>query len=163
MVEFTDYQCPYCRQFHVQTFAELKKNFIDTGKVRFFSRDLPIYSAHPDAMRAAEAGHCANDQGEFWSLRDWMANSPDKLDLASLVAEAESLKMDVRAFRVCVVSEKYKPDVQADLMEAMRIGADGTPAFVIGKSTPQGVQGEMVAGALPSVVFDQKFRDLETK
>jgi len=163
MVEFTDYQCPFCRQFHVQTFAELKKNFIDTGKVRFFSRDLPIDSSHPDATRAAEAGHCANDQGEFWALRDWMGNNPDKLDLASLLAEAETLKLDTRAFRVCIVSEKYKPDIQSDLMESMRIGADGTPAFVIGKSTPEGVEGDMMVGAQPANMFDLKLRSLETK
>jgi protein-disulfide isomerase len=163
MVEFTDYQCPYCRQFHVQTFAELKKNFIDTGKVRFYSRDLPLDSMHPDAMRAAEAARCANDQGEFWRMRDILGSHPDKLDLESLLGYAESLKMDVTPFRVCVVSEKYKGEVQADLLEAIRIGADGTPAFVIGKSTPEGVEGDLVVGAQPGNIFDLKLRSLDTK
>jgi len=108
MVEFTDYQCPFCQSFHTQTFGELKKNFIDTGKVRFYSRDLPLDSMHPDAMRAAEAGRCAAAQGQFWALRDVMGHHPDKLDLESLLADAEFLKLDVTAFRVCVVSEKYK-------------------------------------------------------
>jgi protein-disulfide isomerase len=161
MVEFADYQCPFCRQFHVQTFAELKKSFIDTGKVRFFSRDLPLDSMHPDAMRAAEAARCANDQGEYWRLRDLMGTHPDKLDLENLVADATSLKLDATIFRACVVSEKYKPDVQADMMEAMRVGADGTPAFVIGKSTTEGVEGDLVVGAQPASTFDLKLRSLE--
>jgi len=163
MVEFTDYQCPFCQSFHTQTFGELKKNFIDTGKVRFFSRDLPLDSMHPDAMRAAEAGRCAGAQGQFWALRDIMSHHPDKLDLESLLADAEFLKLDATAFRVCVVSEKYKNEIQADMMEAMRIGSDGTPAFVIGKSTPEGVEGDLVVGAQPGNVFDLKLRSLDTK
>jgi protein-disulfide isomerase len=163
MVEFTDYQCPFCQSFHTQTFGELKKNFIDTGKVRFYSRDLPLDSMHPNATRAAEAGRCAADQGQFWKLRDVMGNHPDKLDLESLLADAEFLKLDVTAFRVCVVTEKYKNEIQADTMEAMRIGADGTPAFVIGRSTPEGVEGDLVVGAQPGNVFELKLRSLDTK
>jgi len=162
LVEFTDYQCPFCQQFYTQTFAELKKNYIDTGKVRFFSRDLPLDSLHPNAMRAAEAVRCANDQGQFWKLRDVMGNHPDKLDLDSLLADAGFLKMDVTAFRVCVVQEKYKNEIQADLMDAMRIGADGTPAFVVGKSTPDGVDGDLLVGAQPYNLFDLKLRSLES-
>ena len=111
MVEFTDYQCPFCQQFHAETFAELKKNYIDTGKVRFFSRDLPL-DFHPNAMRAAQAGRCAAEQGKFWKMRDLMAANPDKLDLESLVETAGSLKLDVTAFRACVESEKDKNAVQ---------------------------------------------------
>jgi len=163
MVEFTDYQCPFCQAFHTQTFGELKKNFIDTGKVRFYSRDLPLDSMHPNAMRAAIAGRCAADQApaQFWNLRDIMGHHPDKLDLDSLLSDAETLKLDVNAFRVCIVSEKHKDEVRADLMEAMRIGADGTPAFVIGKSTPDGVDGDVIVGAQPYNIFDLKLKSLE--
>src|ERR1039457_4491801 len=70
VVEFTDYQCPFCRQFHTTAYGDLKKNFIDTGHVRFYSRDLPLDSIHPDAMRAAQAARCAADQGQYWMLRD---------------------------------------------------------------------------------------------
>ena len=163
VVEFPDYQCPYCRQFHLQTFPDLKKKLIDTGKIRFFSRDLPIDSLHPNAMRAAQAGRCANDQGQFWAMRDLMGDNPDKLDLANLLGYAEALKLDVTVFRSCVTSEKYKPDVEADLLEAMRIGADGTPAFVVGRSTAEGVEGDMLVGAQPYNNFDLKLRSLETK
>jgi predicted DsbA family dithiol-disulfide isomerase len=80
--------------------------------------------------------------------------------LNSLVADASTLKMDKDAFRTCVEKGKYKDAVQSDLLEAMKIGADGTPAFVVGKSTADGVDGEMVVGAQPYTVFADKFKDL---
>ena len=159
IVEFTDYQCPFCQRFHTTSFVELKKNYIDTGKARFYSRDLPL-DFHPNAMRAAQAARCASEQGQFWQLRDVMGANPNKLDMESLVAFAADLKMDVNAFRACVESEKYKNAVQTDVMEAMKVGASGTPTFVIGKSTPDGVDGELVVGAQPYPMFDQKLKDL---
>jgi protein-disulfide isomerase len=159
IVEFTDYQCPFCQRFHTTSFAELKKNYIDTGKVRFYSRDLPL-DFHPNAMRAAEAARCASDQGQFWQLRDVMEANPDKLDMNSLMADAADLKMNLDTFRACVESEKYKNAVQTDVMEAMKIGANGTPTFVIGKSTSDGVDGELVVGAQPYPMFDQKLKEL---
>lgn len=160
MVEFTDYQCPFCQRFHMQVYGELKKDFIDTGKVRFFSRDLPLEALHPNAFRAAQAARCAGDQGQFWKLRDVMAVHPEALDIDSLVKDASSLQMDAKAFRACVESGKYKEAVQGDVLEAMKIGADGTPAFVVGKSTPDGVDGDMIVGAQPYSLFEQKFKQL---
>jgi protein-disulfide isomerase len=159
IVEFTDYQCPFCQRFHTTSFGDLKKNYIDTGKVRFYSRDLPL-DFHPNAMRAAEAARCASDQGQFWKLRDVMEANPDKLDMNSLMADAADLKMNLDTFRACVESEKYKNAVQTDVMEAMKIGANGTPTFVIGKSTSDGVDGELVVGAQPYPMFDQKLKEL---
>ena len=160
MVEFTDYQCPFCQRFHMQVYGELKKNFIDTGKVRFFSRDLPLESLHPNAIRAAQAAHCAGDQGQFWKLRDMMGAHPEALDMESLVRDASSLQMDAKAFRACLDTGKYKEAVQEDVLEAMKIGADGTPAFVVGKSTPDGVEGDMIVGAQPYSLFEEKFKQL---
>src|ERR1035438_169156 len=160
MVEFTDFQCPFCKQFYTTTFAELKKNYIDTGKMRFYSRDLPL-DFHPDAMRASEAGRCAAEQGQFWKMRDLMAANPNKLDMDSLVADAGDLKPQPTASRVCVESEKNKNAVQTDVLEAMKIGADGTPAFVVGKSTPDGVDGEVIVGAMPYETFDRKLKSAE--
>lgn len=159
IVEFTDYQCPFCERFHMTTFPELKKQYIDTGKVRFYSRDMPL-DFHANAMRAAQAARCAADQHQFWTIRNVMGSHPDKLDMASLVGYATDLKMDVPAFRTCVESEKYKNAVQSDVMEAMKIGASGTPSFVVGKSTPEGVDGELMIGAMPYNMFDDKLKAL---
>jgi protein-disulfide isomerase len=160
VVEFSDYQCPFCQRFHMQVYGDLKKDFIDTGKVRFYSRDLPIDQLHPNATRAAQAARCAGDQGQFWALRDIMSSHPEALDLNSLVADASAVKINPDTFRKCVETEKYKEAVKGDLLEAMKIGADGTPSFVVGKSTPDGVDGELIVGAQPYTVFQDKFKSL---
>jgi protein-disulfide isomerase len=161
VVEFTDYQCPYCQRFHTTVYGDLKKNFIDTGKVRFYSRDLPLDSIHPDAVRAAQAARCAADQGQYWTMRDTMGANPGKLDLESLLADAGALKMNVDLFRTCVQSQKYKEAVQTDVLEAMKIGAEATPTFVVGRSTPQGVDGELLVGAQPLTEFVKAFNKLD--
>jgi protein-disulfide isomerase len=159
MVEFTDFQCPFCQRFHVQTFADLKKNYIDTGKLRFVSRDLPL-DFHPNALQAAQAGRCAGEQGQFWAMRDRMNANPEKLDMDSLAEYALDLKLNVGNFRSCVDSGKYKNAIRSDSQTAEKIGANGTPSFVLGKSTPDGVDGELIIGALPYEVFDQKLKAL---
>jgi protein-disulfide isomerase len=159
IVEFTDYQCPYCQRFHVTTFAELKKAYIDTGKVRFFSKDMPL-DFHPNAMRAAMAARCAGDQGKFWELRDTMAANPNSLDMEHIVGFATGLKMDAAALRLCIDSDKYKERVQTDVLDAMKLGANGTPTFIVGKSVGNGVDGELVVGAMPFQMFDLKLKEL---
>src|ERR1039458_1919133 len=127
IVEYTDYQCPFCQRFHVTTFSELKQEYIDTGKVRFFSKDMPL-DFHPNAMRAAMAARCAGEKGKFWELRDTMGANPNSLDIEHIVGFAASLKMDTVALRACIDGGKYKERVQGDVLEGMRIGANGTAA-----------------------------------
>jgi protein-disulfide isomerase len=160
IVEYTDYQCPFCQRFHVTAFSELKKQYIDTGKVRFFSKDMPL-DFHPNAMRAAQAARCAAEQKKFWELRDVMGANPDKLDIEHIMNFATDLKMDTAALRACVDSGKYKEPVQRDVLEGMRVGANGTPTFVVGKSVGEGVDGELVVGAMPFEMFDAKLKALE--
>jgi protein-disulfide isomerase len=159
IVEYTDYQCPFCQRFHVTAFDELKKSYIDTGKVRFFSKDMPL-DFHPNAMRAAMAARCAGEQGKFWQLRDTMGANPNALDLEHIVGFAADLKMDTGALRACIDSSKYKERVQNDVLEAMKIGATGTPTFIVGKSVGEGVDGELVVGAMPFQMFDAKLKEL---
>jgi protein-disulfide isomerase len=163
VVEFTDYQCPFCQRFHMTVFGEMKKAYIDTGKIRFYSRDLPLDSIHPNAMRAAMSARCAAEQGQFWKLRDIMGANPDKLEMASLVDAAASLHMNTEAFRACVESGKYREAVQESVLEAMKFGIGGTPSFVIGKSTPEGVDGEVMEGAVPLSEFAKVFARLEAR
>jgi len=160
IVEYTDYQCPFCQRFHMTTFAELKKAYIDTGKARFFSKDMPL-DFHPNAMRAAMAARCAGDQGKFWELRDTMGANPNSLDLEHIVNFAANLKIDTVALRACIDSGKYKERVQSDVLEAMKIGANGTPTFIVGRSVGKGVEGELVVGAMPFEMFDVKLKEMQ--
>ena len=157
IVEFTDFQCPYCNQFFGSTFPDLKKNYIDSGKVRFYSMDLPL-DMHPNALRAAQAGRCAGEQGQFWPMHDRMQGNPARLEFANLVGYAEESGINVETFRQCVESEKYKSAVQQEAREATSKGARGTPAFVIGRSTPTGVEGELMVGTQPYSTFDEKLK-----
>jgi protein-disulfide isomerase len=160
IVEYTDYQCPFCQRFHLSAYPEIKKNYIDTGKVRFFSKDLPL-DFHPNALRAAQSARCAGEQGKFWEIREMMSANPDKLDMGHIMGFATELKLDTQKFQDCVNSDKYKERVQADVAEAMKVGANGTPAFIVGKSTGNGVDGELVVGAMPFAMFDQKIKEVQ--
>jgi protein-disulfide isomerase len=111
-------------------------------------------------MQAAQAGRCAGEQGQFWPMRDRMGSHPEQLDMAHLVAYAGELKINVDTFRACVESGKYKNAIQTDIQEAVKVGANGTPAFVIGKSTPDILDGELVIGAMPYQTFDEKLKEL---
>jgi protein-disulfide isomerase len=158
MVEFTDYQCGFCQRFHTATFPEIRKKYIDTGKIRFVSRDLPL-DFHSNAMRAAQAARCAGDQGQFWTMRDRLVANPGQLAPADLQGYAQDLKLDVAAFQSCLDSAKYAAAVKADRSLAASLRIDGTPAFVVGKSTAEGVEGVVVMGALPLEAFEAKLQE----
>lgn len=159
MVEFTDYQCGYCRQFHVATFPELKKKYIDTGKLRFVSRDLPL-DFHSNAARAAEAARCAGDQRQFWEMRDRLISNADKLSAADVNGYAQALKLDALQFRTCMDSGKYAAIVKKDVATAEGFGVTGTPSFLLGKSTREGVSGVILVGAMPLDAFEAKFKEI---
>jgi len=160
IIEFTDYQCPFCQRFHLATFPLLKRDYIDTGKVRFVSRDLPLTEIHRHALRAAQAARCAGDQDKFWALRDQLQRSGEALDLSNLLDYAGALNLDLPTFRTCVENEKYRSAVMNDAVQATGIGVNATPSFLIGKSTPTGVDGELISGAVPYEIFSAKLKIL---
>ena len=159
MVEFTDLQCPYCRQYATVTFEQIKKDWIDTGKLRYISRDFPL-DFHPQAMPAARAARCAGDQGKFWEMRMTLMRNANLLSPDYVTRTAADLKLDTRAFATCTTSAKFDAEILADLQEGARIGITGTPTFVIGKTTTPSMEGPMVVGALPYAQFDAKLKDL---
>jgi protein-disulfide isomerase len=160
MVEFTDLQCPYCRQFALTTFDELRKNWIDTGKLRYISRDFPIDVLHPHAMAAARAARCAGEQGKYWEMRLALVRNANVLSPDYIKKTATDLKLDGGAFSACAATTKYDAEIQAELQEGAKLGIDGTPTFVIGRTTPTGIQGPLIVGALPYAQFDQRLREL---
>lgn len=159
VVEFTDYQCPFCQRFYQEVFPDLKKNYIDSGKVRFYSADLPL-DIHQNALRAAQAGRCAHEQGQFWPMHDRMQATPERLEIINLVGHAQELGLNIVTFRECVESGRFSEAIRRSANDAISKGANGTPAFVIGKSTVDGVEGELIVGPAPYGVFEQKLRAL---
>lgn len=160
IVEFTDYQCPFCRQFESITFPEIRKKYIDTGKVRFVVRDFPL-DGHPDAKPAAEAAHCAADQEKFWPMHDALFSDPGKLGLSGLIDHARSLKLDMPAFKSCLEGGKHKLEVQSDVQVAASLQINATPAFLIGKIAGDEVDGAIILGALPFSAFEAKLKEAE--
>lgn len=152
LVEFADYQCPFCKRFQSDSYAQLKKNYIDTGKVRFVSRDLPL-EFHPYALKAAEAARCAGDQKKYWELRDAIIADPAPPDDAVIKKAAASVSLDINAFQACVASDKYKADVQKDASEAATLQISGTPSFVLAKSAKDKLDGTLIVGAQPFASF----------
>lgn len=162
MVEFTDLQCPFCREYVGTTFVELKKNWIDTGKLRYISRDFPL-DIHPQAMSAARAARCAGEQGHFWDMRLTLMRNGNQLSPEFITRVAGDLKLDMKAFADCAASSKYDADILAEQAEGARLGVDGTPTFLIGRTAPDSVEGPMIMGALPYGYFDARLKALLEK
>ncbi len=152
LVEFADFQCPFCKKFHTDAYSELKKNYIDTGKVRFVSRDLPL-EFHPFALKAAEAARCAGDQQKYWELRDALYTNATPPNDEAINKAAETLSLDKGAFQSCLASEKHRAEVQKDAAEAATLQINGTPTFVLAKSSKDKLDGIRIVGAQPFVAF----------
>lgn len=159
LIEFADYQCPFCKRFHIDAYAELKKNYIETGKVRFVSRDLPL-EFHPFAMKAAEAARCAGDQNKYWELRDALYSNAGPPNDDAIKKAAESLSLNMKDFQACLDSDKYKADVQKDASEAAKLQISGTPTFVLAKSTKDRLDGVRIVGAQPFLAFQAAIEGL---
>ena len=160
IVAFTDYQCPFCKRFDTQTFPTLKKNYIDTGKVRYVIKDLPLDAIHPHAYKAAEATHCAADQGMFWQMRDKLVVNSEKLELGAIAAYAAEIGIKPDPFKACMDKGKHADTVRRSLAHASTLGIGGTPTFVVGKGNGDVITGVKMVGALPLEMFEQKMKEL---
>lgn len=145
VVEYSDYQCSHCARVHTEMFDAIKKKYIDTGKVRFESRDLPL-PFHPWAMMAAEASHCAGEQGKYWQMRDWLMRHSEGLSPDVIEQGARSLPVDMTEYQICMESRKYYTSVKADAESAMDAQVVATPAFIVGKNNPEGTEGKRKLG-----------------
>ncbi|MGH7335060.1 MAG: DsbA family protein [Candidatus Rokuibacteriota bacterium] len=154
LVEFSDYQCPFCQRFFLATLPALKRDYIDTGKVRYVFRDYPLDQIHPQARKAAEAAHCAGDQGKYWEMHDLLFRNQQALAMPQLGEHARALGLQVSAFDACLASGKYAARVSKGLEDGLAAGIQGTPGFVVGKTEPgASVEGATVRGAQPADVF----------
>ncbi len=147
IVEFSDYQCPYCHSVE-PTVKELLTKYGD--KVSLSYRDFPLTAIHSQAMISAEASRCALEQGKFWEYHDQLFTS-SKLEKNDLIEYARNLKLDDKQFDSCLVSEKYKADIEKDEQEGRKAGVNGTPGFFI--------NGVFLNGAQPKDSFTRVIDD----
>ena len=146
IVSFEDYQCPYCGRAFEQTFPLIKKDYIDTGKVKYVYRDYPL-PFHPNAAPAAEASECAHEQGKFWEYHDALFKNQQNLGNELYLKLAGDLKLDVNKFKQCIDTGKYRQEVQDDFAYGSQAGVSGTPTFFI--------NGMQLVGAQPYQAFQQ--------
>ena len=147
IIEFSDFECPYCSKYYSQTLPQIEENYVKTGKVKIVYKDFPLTRIHPDAMKAAQAAECAQDQGNFWEYHDKMFENQDSLGVSSLKQYAQDLGLDTEEFNTCLDSGKYESEVQNDLQQGQSAGISGTPGFLI--------NGRLVTGAQPYANFKQ--------
>lgn len=152
IVEFADFQCPYCQAVEKTLKSVLSKH---EGQVALAFRDMPVTDIHPLAQGAAEAARCAGEQGRFWEYHDLLFTDR-KLDHDGLEGEARSLKLDPKQFDSCLASGRYKTQIEQDAQDGRSAGAAGTPTFFINGffldgSQPESVFEEKIQGALPPV------------
>lgn len=139
IVEFSDFQCPFCARFQVQTLPLILEQYVDTGKVKFVYRDFPIQNSHPNAMSAAVASECAHEQNKYWEYHDMLFENQavwNKVEIASAIAVfkefATKLDLNQDQFNSCLDSGKYIEEINNDLNDGKDYGITGTPGFFIG-------------------------------
>jgi len=146
VIEFTDLQCPYCARFARETWPRVRKEYVDTGKVRFATRDLPL-PFHAFALPAAVAARCAGAQGKYWEYREALFALQSRLGSEPYAALATELGLDPARFASCRADPATLQSVQDDAALAAAQGITGTPSFVIGRVVDGEFTGEVVAGA----------------
>ncbi len=160
LVEFSDFQCPFCARHFTQSMPQIVQEYIDTGKLKYVFRHFPLESIHPLAFKASEASECANDQKQFWPMHDRLFANQKLLAPQYFPEHVKSLGLDAAAFEQCIASARHAAKVRKDLAEGQSLGVTGTPAFMLGRTIPgsQQVKVEIyTGGAKAYAAFKQDF------
>jgi protein-disulfide isomerase len=146
IVEFSDYECPFCERFYSQTYSQIVEQYVDTGKAKIILRDFPL-SFHSQAQKAAEAAECAGEQERYYEMHDLLFERGVAGGVNSFKQMASDLGLDTSAFNTCLDTNAMASEVQADFADGQRLGIQGTPGFL--------VNGKLISGAQPFSVFAQ--------
>ena len=163
IIEFSDYQCPFCRRHYLNTMPKLIEEYAGTGKVKYVLRDFPLTSIHPEAFAAAVAARCAGDQGKYMEMHDQFFAKQASLKQADWSAHAKAIGIELSAFKECMKSKKYEAAVSEDMKTGIAAGITGTPTFFIGALDADGTTmraGDIITGAQPYRVFQRALDSL---
>jgi protein-disulfide isomerase len=153
IVEFSDFECRYCQQFHQTVMPNLKREYIETGLVRFIHKDLPL-PFHRQALPAAAAARCAGEQNKYWTTYGALFDGQSCLQCKGVVAIARERGVEATTLQACMNRDSTKALINANVSEAQLHGIRATPTFVIGPTrTDNTHRGEIVEGALPWAQF----------
>ena len=139
IVEFADYQCPYCIRHATQVLPSLVSDYVNTGKVRYFFKDLPVEFVHSQAFKEAEAARCAGEQGKYWEMHNrlFLANQPSGV-VNELPAYALALNLDLARFQRCLDNGTSAAQIRKDIQDAKQYRVQGTPTFFVGTPDSEG-------------------------
>lgn len=164
IVEYSDYECPFCKRHFEQTYPNLKRDYIDTGKAILVFRDFPLYFHDPLATQQAEAAHCVHDQGgdeAYFAFHDQIfettSSGGNGMQADQLYSLAEAVGADRDEFANCFENNQFADKVQASIQAGQAAGISGTPGFVVGRIQDDGntIVGERISGAYPFEYFQE--------
>ena len=161
IIEFSDYECPFCKRHFDQTHPQLIEKYVDTGKAKIVFRDFPLSFHDPMATKEAVAANCARDQGgdkKYFEFHDEIfkrtVSNGNGLDDVKISAIATDLGLNINSFTTCLSNKAMEDEVKKDIADGTAAGASGTPTFLIGKTTSDGkIDGDLVIGAQPFNAF----------
>ncbi|MBI3001710.1 MAG: DsbA family protein, partial [Deltaproteobacteria bacterium] len=136
LIEFSDYQCPFCARHLFQTAPQIEKDYIQTGKVRYVLKDFPIASIHPQAFKGHEAAHCAGEQGKYWEMHGRLFANQKAMSPKDLSDHAQALALDMPKFQQCLDSGKHAAKIRKNLADGQKAGVQGTPSFFLALPEP---------------------------
>jgi len=131
IMEYSDFACSFCARYALEIYPRLQQQYVDTGKVRYYFRDLPA-PEHTNALRLARAARCAGAQGKFWEMHDQLFAMQPEQQLAAIEARAESIGLDMTGWKECLQSDRFTDNIRRSVLSAKRVGIYGTPALILG-------------------------------
>lgn len=158
LIEFSDYQCPFCARFFKETLPGLEKEYISTGKIKYVIRDFPLEAIHRDAFKAHEAANCAGEQGRYWEMHDRFFENQNRLAASELSKHAEVIGLNPSEFEGCLEGGKYAAQIRKDIEEGRSAGVNGTPTFFLGLQDSENGNLKVlskIAGAQPYSLFKE--------
>ncbi len=158
LVEFSDYECPFCSRHVRQTMAALERDYVRTGKVKYVFRDFPIPRIHKNAFKAAEAANCSGDQGKYWEIHDRIFANRRAMAPKNLLDHAQALGLEMKKFQECFEGGKYAAEIRQDVADGQKAGVRGTPTFFLGLTDPNNSKIKatlLIRGAQPYARFKQ--------
>jgi protein-disulfide isomerase len=153
LVVYTDFQCPYCKRLADDAMVQIKKEYIDTGKVKMVVKNFPLIQIHPYAQKAAEAYECAAEQGKRYEYHDKLFANQNALTIDDLKKYATDLGLNTANFSSCLDGNKMVDKVKNDQAEGAKYGVQGTPATFVGKVNGNKFTGTLMSGAAPFAAF----------
>ncbi len=161
IIEWTDYQCPFCGRFTSEAYPKIVSDYVDTGKVRFIYRDLPLASIHPWSQLAAVAAHCAGEQGKFWEMHNSLFADQRAMRPPDISNRAAKLELDMSKFNECINSSRYNELIDTSVKGAQRMNINGTPTFLLGTFNDGGSIMKIEKSIIGTYPFEKFQADLD--